>query len=145
VEQHVRCPVGEARLTSGHQLDADYVIHAVAPVFEPTRAQESIQLLASTYQNALELAASVKAKTCAIPALGCGVNSWEHAVAAEIALEACAVHQESLGAVPCIEFFMREPGLAARWLEAAQARGWLQEEHHNLTLERIVLRGDGVS
>jgi len=120
-EPHVRCPEGESRLTKAHGLPhADWVVHAVAPIYEnhPTRIVHCTELLASAYRDALSTAASVGAPSVAVPALGCGVNMWEHEAAVMIALREAKFHQAGglAGAnidraVPWIEFVVREPRL----------------------------------
>ena len=118
----MRCPPGEARITAGYNLQADYVVHAVAPLYDATRTAECERLLALAYRNALELALSVQSESCAFPALGCGVNMFDHRVAARIALEECSVHQDA-GGVPIIEFVMRELTILAAWRDAAEQIG----------------------
>ena len=82
----VRCPVGEARLTHGFNLPAEYVIHTVGPMWfdSPTcRAPhwpgESVQkgdpreLLKDCIVSSLRLAQDRDIETIAIPAISCGV------------------------------------------------------------------------
>jgi O-acetyl-ADP-ribose deacetylase (regulator of RNase III) len=52
VRPGVRCPTGEARLTSGFRLKARYVIHAVGPVWNGGEFHEP-ELLASCYRSSL--------------------------------------------------------------------------------------------
>ena len=84
----VRCPVGEARITPGFQLQARYVIHTVGPRFgldpEPER------LLASAYENSLELALDVGCRSIAFPAISCGAYGFPMKRAAKIALSVCS-------------------------------------------------------
>jgi len=49
------CPAGEARLTSGHNLPARFVIHTVGPVWRGGAAGED-ELLARCYRASLALA-----------------------------------------------------------------------------------------
>src|SRR5437762_11395746 len=49
------CPTGEARITKGYRLPAQYVIHTVGPVWSGGRRREP-ELLRRCYVNALALA-----------------------------------------------------------------------------------------
>lgn len=65
------CAVGDAVATSGFDLAADHVIHAVAPVWRGGDQGEEA-LLRSAYRNALSKAFAVGAKSVALPLLGTG-------------------------------------------------------------------------
>jgi len=65
------CPVGEARLTQGHELPAKLVIHTVAPTWLDG-AQGEREALSSCYENALRLAEVRRVSTLAFPSLGAG-------------------------------------------------------------------------
>src|SRR6476620_10431741 len=49
------CPTGEARITGGYDLPANFVIHTVGPVWQGGDHNED-ELLANCYRNALKLA-----------------------------------------------------------------------------------------
>ncbi|MBZ5515414.1 MAG: O-acetyl-ADP-ribose deacetylase [Acidobacteriia bacterium] len=79
------CPTGEARVTKGYKLPAQYVIHTVGPVWHGgTRGED--ELLASCYRNSLALAAKQGVRTIAFPCIGTGVYGFPHDRAAEIAV-----------------------------------------------------------
>jgi O-acetyl-ADP-ribose deacetylase (regulator of RNase III) len=104
----VRCPTGTAVATHGAfgSLDADVVVHAVAPDVElapgtyggrsayvagaadADRLPE--ELLRDAYAAAFAAAAAAGAEDAACPALGAGVKGWSHAVTAAFGLEAAA-------------------------------------------------------
>ena len=84
----VRCPTGEARITSAGDLDVTWVIHTVGPVYE--RAEEPEQLLQQAHQNSLRLALNYGVRSIAFPAISCGVYGFPHSKAAAIALQSCA-------------------------------------------------------
>lgn len=65
------CPVGEARITSGHGLGARRVIHTVPPTWNWGSAAEE-QALANCYRNSLELAVRYTIRSLAFPSLGSG-------------------------------------------------------------------------
>lgn len=79
----VRCPTGEARITSGFELPARYVIHTVGPVYGG-RARDA-ELLASAFRSSLELAVAHGLRTIAFPAISCGVYHYPVDEAAAIA------------------------------------------------------------
>jgi O-acetyl-ADP-ribose deacetylase len=85
VSDGVRCPTGEARITPGFLLPAQFVIHTVGPIFRGGNAGEP-QLLAACYRNCLALAAERELGTLAFPAISCGVYGYPQAEAAHIAV-----------------------------------------------------------
>ena len=78
-------PTGEAVETTAGDLDAEYVIHTVGPVYAKT-IDHSDQL-ANAYRNSLTLAARLGLTTIAFPAISAGVYGWPMTSAAEIAVE----------------------------------------------------------
>ncbi len=93
------CPTGEARITSGGNLRARYVIHTVGPVYQDGLHREP-ELLASCYRESLKLAAAKGLKTVAFPSISTGAYGYPLAEAARIALKTV---QEFLTAHPEIE------------------------------------------
>lgn len=84
--RHVRpCPAGEAVITSGGNLAARYVIHAVGPIYRDGKSGES-DLLADAYHNSLFLAAEHGLKSIAFPSLSTGAYRYPVRDAARIAL-----------------------------------------------------------
>jgi O-acetyl-ADP-ribose deacetylase (regulator of RNase III) len=81
------CPTGQARLTGGHRLLAQYVIHAVGPVYE-TGQQGEAGLLRSCYEESLRLAAQQGAWTIAFPCISTGVFGYPKEEACRIATDA---------------------------------------------------------
>jgi O-acetyl-ADP-ribose deacetylase (regulator of RNase III) len=80
------CPTGEARLTSGGNLKARYVIHTVGPVYKGGMQREA-QLLASCYRESLKLASGKGLSTVAFPSISTGAYGYPLAEAARIALK----------------------------------------------------------
>ena len=66
------CETGRAKITKGYQLSAKYIIHAVGPVWSGGTRGEDV-LLASCYQQSLQLAVKHAVKTIAFPAISCGI------------------------------------------------------------------------
>lgn len=85
VRPNVRCPTGEAKITSGYNLPAEYVIHTVGPIWCGGDNEEA-ELLASCYRNSLQLAAEHGCKTIAFPSISTGVYGYPIEEAAEIAV-----------------------------------------------------------
>ncbi len=79
------CETGDAKITSGYNLPAKYVIHTVGPVWRGGNYNEA-KLLASCYHCSLKLAAEQKCKTVAFPAISTGIYGYPKGEAAEIAV-----------------------------------------------------------
>lgn len=79
------CPTGEAVITTGGNLPARHVIHAVGPIYRNGDSGEP-QLLANAYRNSLRLADKHGLKTIAFPSISTGAYGYPIAEAAKIAL-----------------------------------------------------------
>jgi len=79
------CPTGKAVITTGGNLKAKYVIHAVGPIYRDGRHGEA-DLLASAYRESLKLASARGIKSLAFPSLSTGAYGYPVAEAAKIAL-----------------------------------------------------------
>lgn len=80
------CPTGEARITTGGNLKARYVIHTVGPVYHDGKRHEE-ELLANAYKNSLILASQHKLKSVAFPSISTGAYGYPMNEAATIALK----------------------------------------------------------
>jgi O-acetyl-ADP-ribose deacetylase (regulator of RNase III) len=80
------CPTGEARITTGGNLKAKYVIHTVGPVYKDGLHREP-ELLASCYRESLKLASARGLKSLAFPSISTGVYGYPMADAAQVALK----------------------------------------------------------
>ena len=80
------CDTGDAKLTAGYNLPAEYVIHTVGPVWRGGDSNEAA-MLARCYQRSLRLAADAGVQSIAFPAISCGVYGYplEEAVGIAIA------------------------------------------------------------
>ncbi len=85
VRPGVRCPTGEARITSGFKLPAKFVIHTVGPVYRDGQHGEP-EKLAACYRNSLALAAENGCKSIAFPCISTGVYGYPKEAAAQIAV-----------------------------------------------------------
>ena len=80
------CPTGEARITTGGNLTAKYVIHTVGPVYSGGKQREA-ELLANAYKNSLSLASQYKLKSVAFPSISTGAYGYPVNEAAMVALK----------------------------------------------------------
>ncbi|QNL48663.1 O-acetyl-ADP-ribose deacetylase [Olivibacter sp. SDN3] len=85
-EKQGGCKVGEAVITHGGDLPAQYIIHAVGPVWHGGKDKEEI-LLSSAYEASLELAIAHDVKTIAFPNISTGVYHFPKEHAAQIAIK----------------------------------------------------------
>lgn len=129
VAPDVRCPTGEARMTTAGRLQAKFVIHTVGPVYESKEA--SAPLLRKAYTSCLELANKRKLENLAFPAISTGVYGYPPEEAAEVALTAV---KDAMGAVSYVEFVLHPASMfesfvsvADKVLEAIQPAGGAQE------------------
>ena len=83
----IRCPTGEAKITTAGNLKAQYVIHTVGPIYMKEYDPET--KLTSAYRNSLNLALDHQCRSIAFPAISCGVYGYPPEEAADIALSVC--------------------------------------------------------
>jgi O-acetyl-ADP-ribose deacetylase (regulator of RNase III) len=81
------CDTGDAKITTGGNLPAKHVIHAVGPVYHGGKEGEP-ELLASCYRRSLEVAVENGLSSVAFPAISCGVYGYPVPDAARIAVNA---------------------------------------------------------
>lgn len=79
------CHIGDARLTTGFNLAASWVIHTVGPVWQGGKQGEDV-LLALCHRSSLALASEAGARTVAFPAISTGAYGFPMERAARIAL-----------------------------------------------------------
>jgi|YNPNPStandDraft_1061719.scaffolds.fasta_scaffold18577_4 O-acetyl-ADP-ribose deacetylase (regulator of RNase III) len=81
------CPTGKAVITSGGNLKAKYVIHAVGPIYRGGKEREA-ELLRSAYLSSLALAKEKGITSISFPSLSTGAYGYPVREAAGIALQA---------------------------------------------------------
>ena len=79
------CATGEAKITKGYNLPAQWVIHTVGPVWRDGKHGED-ELLAQCYRHSLALADKYEIRTIAFPGISTGVYSFPMERAAKIAV-----------------------------------------------------------
>ena len=104
LDQELSGEIGENKLSIGHSImtrssgrilanGVKYIIHTITPDgaygYENNNSDcmSSDNKLSNCYSSSLLLAENKKLKTCAFPALGCGVKEWIRARGAKIAFE----------------------------------------------------------
>src|SRR6266498_4163173 len=80
------CPIGDAVITTGGNLKARHVIHAVGPVWRGGDEHEP-ELLASAYRRSLQVAARHGLRSVSIPSISTGAFVYPIRLAAPIALK----------------------------------------------------------
>lgn len=85
VDAQGRCETGNAVITSGGNLTAKHVIHAVGPVWGGGDRGER-GLLSGAYQRSLELATAHDVRTIAFPSISTGAYRFPVEKAAKIAI-----------------------------------------------------------
>src|SRR5215207_3946074 len=79
------CPIGDAVITTGGDLRARHVIHAVGPVWRGGDEQEP-KLLASAYRRSLQVAVQHGLRSISFPSISTGAFVYPIRLAAPIAL-----------------------------------------------------------
>jgi len=79
------CPTGSAVITSGGNLKAKYVIHAVGPRY--SGSPKDPELLSSVYRKSLELCTQNKISSIAFPSISTGIYGYPVEDASRIALK----------------------------------------------------------
>jgi len=79
------CDTGNAVITPGFNLPAQYIIHTVGPVWKGGTSNEAA-LLAQCYRSCLKIAAHHGIASVAFPAISCGIYGYPIHKAADIAL-----------------------------------------------------------
>jgi O-acetyl-ADP-ribose deacetylase (regulator of RNase III) len=88
------CPTGEARITPGFELPADWIVHTVGPVWHGGGRGEP-GLLRACYENSLRLAEKQGLKSIAFPGISTGVYGYPKAKAVDVALSVMREHLEA--------------------------------------------------
>ena len=79
------CETGNAKITKGYNLYANYVIHTVGPIWTGGKNNEE-KLLESCYENCLKLINEYQISSVAFPSISTGVYDFPLNLASEIAM-----------------------------------------------------------
>lgn len=82
-------PTGGAAITGAGNLPADYVIHAVGPVWGSGDEEHKLW---SAFENSIGIAEEKNLKTIAFPAISAGIFGFPRELCADILLEAAKKH-----------------------------------------------------
>lgn len=98
------CKTGQAKITRGFKLPAQYIIHTVGPVWRGGTHGEDA-LLASCYSKSLALAGEHNIQTLVFPSISTGAYGYPIEMAAQIAVSTVrafdAQARQSLGVTFC--------------------------------------------
>ncbi len=93
------CPTGQAKITTGGNLPAKFVIHTVGPIWRGGENQEDQQLRAC-YLNSMKLAEQNGVRTIAFPSISTGAYGFPIERASRIAV---ATVRECLDKTPHVQ------------------------------------------
>ncbi len=103
------CATGSAAITGGGKLAANYVIHAVGPIYSGGSRGEA-DLLAGAYRRCLELAVENECRSIAFPSLSTGAYRYPIDQAARIALQTCIEFLVEYGMPDLVRFVLFDAG-----------------------------------
>ncbi|MBR4789934.1 MAG: O-acetyl-ADP-ribose deacetylase [Treponema sp.] len=106
------CRTGEAKITKGYNLPAQFVIHTVGPIYYEHTPAESEALLTSCYENSLKLAKEKGLKTIAFPLISAGVYGYPQREAIKVAVETMKIYRDEFEEITLVLFGEREFGFA---------------------------------
>lgn len=86
-EQGRKEPIGRAKITSGHNLPAQYIIHTVAPITMGKISAVKSYMLADCYKSVLKLADDYQLDSLAVCCIGTGQFGFPQEEAADIAIQ----------------------------------------------------------
>lgn len=86
LEQGHEEETGKAKITSGYNLPAKYILHTVGPIIQWEVTREDEELLAGCYRECMKLAADKGVKSIAFCCLSTGVFRFPQKRAAQIAV-----------------------------------------------------------
>ena len=113
------CETGDAVITRGYRLKAQYVIHTVGPVYQSSNTRTE-QLLESAYRSSLEVARAEGLRSVAFPSISTGAYGYPLEEAAPIALRTVAGFLRAHPEIERVRFVLRSEGALRAFEEALQ-------------------------
>ncbi len=98
-------PTGTAVATSGYNLPARWVIHAVGPVWRGGSHGEE-ELLEAAYRSSLRLADELGLRSVAFPAISMGIYGYPPHDGARVAVRAVATHLDGETSLELVRFVL---------------------------------------
>jgi len=99
------CPAGEARLTTGGNLKATYVIHTVGPVYRGGNSGEE-KVLINAYKNSLELASDKGLQSISFPSISTGAYGYPIEKASKTALSTVSDYLNGHPGIKLVRFVL---------------------------------------
>ncbi len=99
------CETGDAKITTGGNLKARYVIHTVGPVYQDGRKGEA-ELLASCYQRSLDVARENGIKSVSFPSISTGAYRYPVEEAAQVALKTVMDYLKKHGEIELVRIVL---------------------------------------
>ncbi len=97
------CETGQAKVSPGFNLPADWVIHTVGPIWHGGTSGEA-DLLASCYRECLARADELGVTSIAFPAISTGVYGYPRREAAHVALDTISSTPTDVALVRIVAF-----------------------------------------
>lgn len=102
------CKDGEAKITSGYNLKAKYVIHTVAPKWYDNRIINKEELLRNCYSNSYKLAKENHIETIAFPCIGMGVYQCPLEIGTKITIKEAMKNSDYFSKIYLVCFMEKE-------------------------------------
>jgi O-acetyl-ADP-ribose deacetylase (regulator of RNase III) len=109
-------PTGEAVITTGGNLPAQFVIHTVGPIYGRDPEREAA-LLAASYLNSLNLAVQHALSTIAFPSISTGVYGYPKTEAAAVSSRAIKGFLETYQLIEEVRLVFFQDGDAQAFLQ----------------------------
>jgi len=98
------CPTGSAVITSGGNLKAKYVIHAVGPRY--SGSPKDSELLSGAYRKSLELCTQNKISSIAFPSISTGIYGYPVEEASRIAMKTVTDYLKNHPEIKLVRFVL---------------------------------------
>jgi O-acetyl-ADP-ribose deacetylase (regulator of RNase III) len=116
--RYMGCPTGSAVITSGGDLKAKYVIHAVGPRY--SGSPKDPQHLSEAYRKSLELCTQNKISSIAFPSISTGIYGYPAEEACRIALKTVIDYLKNHPEIKLVRFVLFDSKTFDVYQEALQ-------------------------